>query len=54
MERDVKRRPYRSTRRQEQAEETREKVLAAAATLFRERGYEGASVAAIAGAAGVS
>ena len=54
MERDVKRRPYRSTRRQEQAEETREKVLAAAATLFRERGYEGASIAAIAGAAGVS
>lgn len=54
MEGDVKRRRYQSTRRQEQAEETRQKVLAAAARLFRERGYEGASIAAIAGAAGVS
>jgi AcrR family transcriptional regulator len=54
MEGDVKRRPYRSERRREQAEETRVKVLDAAAALFEERGYEGASIAAIAAAAGVS
>src|SRR5689334_8695718 len=54
MSDDVKRRPYRSVRRREQAEETREKVLAAAASLFQERGYEGTSIAAIADAAGVS
>lgn len=51
---DVKRRTYRSERRREQAEETRTRVLDAAAALFRERGYEGASIAAIAAAAGVS
>ena len=52
---DVKpRRPYRSARRREQAAETRERVLDAAAELFRARGYEGASIAAIAEAAGVS
>ena len=51
---NVNRRAYRSERRREQAEETREKVLAAAAELFQERGYEGASIAAIAAAAGVS
>ena len=54
MERDVKRRLYRSERRREQAEETRRKVLDAAEALFEERGYEGASIAAIAAAAGVS
>ncbi len=54
MEGDVKRRPYRSERRREQAEETRTKVLDAAGALFEERGYEGTSVAAIAAAAGVS
>ncbi len=54
MESDVKRRPYRSERRREQAEETRVKVLNAAEALFEERGYEGASIAAIAAAAGVS
>jgi AcrR family transcriptional regulator len=53
MESDVKR-PYRSERRREQAEETRMKVLDAAGALFEERGYEGASIAAIAAAAGVS
>ena len=50
---DVKR-PYRSTRRREQAAETRTRVLDAAAELFRERGYERASIAAIAEAAGVA
>ena len=54
MESDVKRRPYRSERRREQAEETRAKVLDAAGALFEERGYEGASIAAIAAAAGVA
>jgi AcrR family transcriptional regulator len=52
---DVKpRRRYRSERRREQAEQTRERVLDAAAALFEERGYENATVAAIADAAGVS
>lgn len=50
---DVKR-PYRSERRREQARETRERVLDAAAALFERRGYEGSSIAAIAGEAGVS
>ncbi|MDP9260120.1 MAG: TetR/AcrR family transcriptional regulator [Actinomycetota bacterium] len=48
------RRPYRSERRREQAEETRERVLEAAATLFRERGFGSATIAAIAAEAGVS
>jgi len=52
---DVKpRRPYRSERRREQAEQTRERVRDAAARLFEARGYEGASIAAIAEEAGVS
>ena len=52
---DVKpRRPYRSERRREQAEETRERVLEAAARLFAERGFESATIAAIAAEAGVS
>jgi AcrR family transcriptional regulator len=51
---DVKRRPYRSQLRLEQAEQTRRQVLDAAAELFVERGYEGASIAAIAEEAGVS
>jgi AcrR family transcriptional regulator len=54
MEGGGKRRAYHSARRQEQAEETRTKVLDAAEALFRERGYDGASIAAIAAAAGVS
>jgi AcrR family transcriptional regulator len=48
------RRPYRSQRRREQAEETRERVLGAAAKLFGERGFESATIAAIAEEAGVS
>ena len=51
---DVKRRPYSSERRREQATLTRERVLAAAAALFAERGYDGASIAAVAERAGVS
>jgi AcrR family transcriptional regulator len=55
MEGDVKpRRRYRSERRREQAEQTRQRVLDAAARLFEERGYESATIAAIADAAGVS
>jgi AcrR family transcriptional regulator len=52
---DVKpRRGYRSERRREQAEQTRQRVLDAAYKLFDERGYESATIAAIADAAGVS
>ena len=51
---DVKPRPYRSERRREQAEQTRQRVLDAAAELFERRGFDGASVAAIAEHAGVS
>jgi AcrR family transcriptional regulator len=55
MPEDVKpRRPYRSQRRREQAEETRARVLEAAARLFAERGFESATISAIAEAAGVS
>ena len=48
------RRPYRSPRRQQQAEETRVLVLDAAERLFKERGYAGTSMAAVADQAGVS
>jgi AcrR family transcriptional regulator len=51
---DVKPRRYRSQRRLEQAEQTRQWVLDAAAKLFMERGYGGATIAAIADEAGVS
>jgi AcrR family transcriptional regulator len=52
---DVKpRRPYRSERRREQAEQTRQRVLESARQLFETRGYDGASIAAIAADAGVS
>ena len=51
---EVKRREYRSERRREQAEQTRQRVLDAAAKLFEQRGYDGASIAAIASEAGVS
>jgi AcrR family transcriptional regulator len=48
------RRAYRSERRREQAASTRERVLASAARLFTERGFDGAAIAAIAADAGVS
>jgi AcrR family transcriptional regulator len=48
------RRPYRSERRREQAEETRERVLEAAARLFIARGFESATISAIAAEAGVA
>jgi AcrR family transcriptional regulator len=51
---DPVKRPYRSRRRWEQAEQTRERVLDAAGALFRERGYERATIAAVAAAAGVA
>lgn len=53
MTRDVKRR-YESSRRRQQAEETRSRVLDAAAAVFAARGYERASIAAIAKEAGVA
>jgi AcrR family transcriptional regulator len=54
MEGDVKPRRYRSALRQEQSEQTRQRVLDAASQLFVQRGYEGTSIAAIAAAADVS
>jgi len=53
-QRHVKPRRYRSERRREQAEQTRQRVLDAARTLFVERGWEGASIGAIAKEARVS
>jgi AcrR family transcriptional regulator len=54
MTEDVKpRRRYDATRRQAQAAQTRQDILAAAHQLFLERGYAGATLAAIAKAAGV-
>jgi AcrR family transcriptional regulator len=47
------RRRYESPRRQEQAAQTRADILAAAGTLFRERGYAGTSMPSIATEAGV-
>jgi AcrR family transcriptional regulator len=41
-------RPYRSERRREQAQETRARILASARELFIERGFAGATVAAVA------
>jgi AcrR family transcriptional regulator len=52
-ERVKPRRRYDSRRRREQAAQTRQDILAAAGTLFRERGYAGASLAQIAAEAGV-
>jgi AcrR family transcriptional regulator len=55
MSGDVKRkRPYRSERRREQAEQTRGRILDAAGELFVAGGFAGTSVAAIASRAGVS
>jgi AcrR family transcriptional regulator len=54
MSKDVKpRRRYDSSRRQAQAAQTRQDILAAAHRLFLERGYAGTTLAAIATAAGV-
>ena len=54
MTEDVKpRRRYDSTRRQAQAAQTRQDILAAAHRLVLERGYAGTTLAAIARAAGV-
>lgn len=50
----VKRRPYASTRRRRQAEQTRADILAAAGVLFREGGYVAVSMAAIASNADVA
>jgi AcrR family transcriptional regulator len=47
-------RAYRSSRRQEQARETRRRILAAALKLFSIYGYAGATIEAIAQEAGVS
>ena len=49
----VKRKTYRSPLRDSQAEETRLRVVTAAARLFIERGYGATSIDAIAEAAGV-
>lgn len=48
------RRRYQSPKRQAQARRTRERILAAATALFRAGGYAGTTMAAVAGAAGVS
>lgn len=47
-------RPYRSTLRQEHAQQTRRRILEAAAAVFSARGYASASLSEIASAAGVS
>ena len=47
-------RPYRSARREEQAEQTRLRIARAARDRFVERGWAGTSVRSVAVAAGVS
>ena len=47
-------RRYNSTRRQAQARETRRQIVEAARKLFTERGYTGATIQAVAQAAGVA
>ncbi|HEX7195380.1 MAG TPA: TetR family transcriptional regulator, partial [Candidatus Limnocylindria bacterium] len=47
-------RPYRSTRRREQAGETRHRIIRAAHDLFVSQGYGRTTIAEIAGAAGVA
>jgi AcrR family transcriptional regulator len=51
---DVKRRPYRSPVREQQAAATRASISEAAAVEFAERGWSGATLAAIADRAGVT
>src|SRR6478672_10269991 len=48
------RRPYNSPRRQEQARETRRKIMAAAQSLFASQGYAATTLPAVAREAGVS
>jgi AcrR family transcriptional regulator len=48
------RRPYRSTRRAEQAAQTRRDILASAGAMFRQHGYSGVSMPAIAADARVA
>jgi AcrR family transcriptional regulator len=52
--RAVEVRVYRSRRREEQARQTRLRILDAATALFLERGYAGATMRGVAAAAGVS
>lgn len=47
-------RPYRSPRREQQAEETRRAIIDAAFAVFQERGYAGASIREVAERASVS
>ncbi|HEX6673668.1 MAG TPA: TetR family transcriptional regulator [Actinomycetes bacterium] len=51
---DAVKRPYRSTRRREQASETRRRILLAAHDLFVSQGYGRTTIAEVAGAAGVA
>ena len=53
MNEDVKRR-YDSSRRQEQAQENRRRIVAAAQALFVDKGYGRTTIADVAGAAGVA
>jgi AcrR family transcriptional regulator len=50
----VEQRGYRSSRREQQARRTRRRILDAATAVFLERGYAGATMRAIAAAAGVA
>ena len=54
MSAPVKRRPYNSTLRAEQAAATRTRILESARALFVEQGYPGTTVTQVAGAAGVA
>ncbi len=54
MSEAVKRRRYRSPRRAEQAEQTRERILAAAMTRFARAGYVATTIADVAAEAGVA
>jgi TetR/AcrR family transcriptional regulator, regulator of cefoperazone and chloramphenicol sensitivity len=50
----MSRRSYHSPRRQQQADETRQRVVEAARALFLERGFDGTTIDAVAEQAGVS
>src|SRR5918994_2086110 len=52
--RDKVKRPYRSTRRREQASETRRRIIRAAHDLFVSQGYGRTTIAEVARAAGVA